>query len=99
MTTCGSCGKTIPASAMKQDEATKKIERALGGSPGAFLFGGLLGEDAARQIPNVMSGSAMRCNRCGVWICGSCAQNSALAAGAGRVQHSGCGGMFENPSD
>jgi hypothetical protein len=51
----------------------------------------------SKTTPNAMEEIAMKCNRCGGWICNSCAVNYALGAGVGSIQHSNCGGMFENP--
>ena len=50
----------------------------------------------AQFMPNVMQGLAMKCNRCGAWVCADCAKNAAMRQGAGMIQHSGCGGMFES---
>jgi hypothetical protein len=50
-----------------------------------------------KKMPNVMEELAMKCNRCGAWICSKCASKSALGAAAGMIRHSNCGGMFENP--
>lgn len=81
---CGICGKLI---------TDKEMQKSI--MPGG-VFGSLLGEKS-KYMPNVMEGLAMKCNRCGVWICIDCAQKFALSQGAGMIQHSNCGGMFENP--
>ena len=51
--------------------------------------------DPSQAVAFVMSG--MKCNRCGLWICANCASSTAMAAGAGMIRHTGCGGMFEIP--
>lgn len=59
---------------------------------------GVLGDVAMpRTVPNLMEELAMRCNRCGEWICNECAVKTAQSAGAGAIQHQPCGGMFETP--
>lgn len=99
MAKCSNCGRSLSENEMRKDAATTAIERALGGSLGDFLAGGLglQAADRGKYIPNLMAGLAMKCNRCGVWICIQCAEQACLSGGAGMVSHSGCGGMFENP--
>jgi ribosomal protein L37AE/L43A len=80
---CSVCGNTIPEEKMKDVDIM------------GALMGPLLG-DTAKFMPNVMQGLAMKCNRCGIWICNKCAVKTATEAKAGMIQHSGCGGMFEN---
>ncbi len=83
MPTCSSCGQSIPESQMKH------------GSLGD-LFSDMMGANAKR-MPNVMEELAMKCDRCGNWICNRCATGAASATDAGMLQHAGCGGMFETP--
>ena len=83
MPSCSICGKMI---------TEKEMEKNIVGN----IFGDLLGGNA-KFMPNVMQGLAMKCNRCGVWICIRCAERSAKSAHAGMLQHLNCGGMFESP--
>jgi hypothetical protein len=83
MPSCGICGKTI---------TEKEMEKNVFGN----LMGNLLGANA-KHMPNLMQGLAMKCNRCGIWICIRCAEHAAMSAGAGMIKHSDCGGMFESP--
>ena len=83
MATCAMCGKTISANEMQKDVVS-----------GAFA--NLLGANA-KYMPNVMQGLAMKCERCGAWICNSCAVSNAQRSGAGMLKHENCGGMFANP--
>lgn len=46
-------------------------------------------------MPNVMEKLAMKCNVCGTWICGACAERTAMSQGAGMIKHTNCAGMFE----
>jgi hypothetical protein len=80
---CGVCGGSIPEQQMRHGV----LADALAGIPGLD----------AKAMPNVMEELAMRCNRCGGWICSQCAVRTAQSAGAGMIQHEGCGGMFETP--
>ncbi len=82
---CSACERILQPAEMKKDEATRKLEQAGAG----MLF--------EKNTPNVMSGTAMKCNGCAAWICISCAEKAALTAGAGMILHLNCGGMFENP--
>ena len=82
MTTCMMCYKQIP-----QQEMRKSV---LGD-----IFG-MMGE-SAKTMPNLMEEIAMKCNRCGVWICNNCAVRTATEQSAGMIQHADCGGMFETP--
>ena len=88
MVNCGVCNKIIPESKMKKD-------------PMSFnnLMGDVMGDFGVdfKKMPNVMDELAMKCDRCGVWICSKCAANVALSAGAGSITHSGCGGWFKTP--
>jgi hypothetical protein len=81
----------IPPTQMKRSAAMDALSRAMPDD----LFGGM--GFGSRTVPNAMEEIAMKCNRCGEWVCNSCAVNSALSAGAGGIKHSNCGGMFENP--
>lgn len=85
MPTCGVCGKSISSDEMKKDSFGSMMQNAFSGLPGGNM----------QFLPNIMEGLAMKCNRCGQWICGKCAERVATSAGAGAIQHSGCGGMFE----
>ena len=83
MPSCEVCGKTITEKEMKKN-----------------VMGDLMGDVLranAKFMPNLMEGLAMKCNRCGVWICIHCAENAAMSAFAGMIKHSDCGGMFESP--
>jgi hypothetical protein len=83
--TCSACGASISDKEMEKD--------LMGGLFADMLSGGV----GAYTTPNVMQGLAMKCNQCGDWICSRCAQRTAMSAGAGAIQHSNCGGMFETP--
>lgn len=84
MPNCGSCGRLIPADEMKK-------------SMSSDISGLIMPDVDWKKMPNVMENLAMKCNRCGEWICSKCASKTALNAGAGMIQHSNCGGMFETP--
>jgi hypothetical protein len=84
MPNCGLCGRSIPEKEMQ------------GGALADILGGAMPGMDW-RKMPNTMDGLAMKCNRCGAWLCSNCASKTAMRAGAGMIQHSGCGGVFETP--
>ncbi len=83
MPTCGSCSKKIPAAEMQK------------GSLGD-LWGYIMPGLDWKKMPNLMEDLAMKCNRCGEWICSKCVSKVA-SAGAGMIKHSNCGGMFETP--
>lgn len=84
-TNCAVCFRKIPASQLRPSEL-------------AHIFGMLPAfQDLGKKMPDVMQELAMKCNRCGVWICSKCASNAAMAQGAGMIQHSDCGGIFETP--
>ena len=83
MPNCAICGKTITEKEMEKNIFIN-------------LMGNVLGENT-KYMPNLMQGLAMKCNRCGTWICIDCASKAALSANAGMIQHSDCGGMFESP--
>lgn len=87
MSACASCNRRLLEHEMKKDEATRRIEAALGG----------MDPDDA-YVPNLMSRTAMRCEGCGAWICCDCAERAVLGAGAGSVKHTNCGRRFRNPT-
>jgi len=80
---CAVCRKTITG---------KEMEKSVRGD----LMGDLQGANF-KYMPNLIEGLAMKCNKCGIWICIHCAENAAMSAGAGMIKHSDCGGMFESP--
>ena len=82
MATCAMCGKTISEKEMEKDVVSG-------------LFGDLLGSNA-KYMPNAMQEIAMKCERCGAWICNGCAVNNATRLGVGMLKHANCGGMFAN---
>jgi hypothetical protein len=85
-------GQSMPSCAVCGDTITEKeMEKNILGN----IMGDLLGANA-KYMPNLTQGLAMKCNRCGIWICIRCAENAAMNAGAGMIQHSDCGGMFES---
>jgi hypothetical protein len=86
MPNCGVCQRAIPADEMKKDQLGNIRGQIWGGTP----FG-----ESLKFMPNVMENLALKCNRCGAWICSGCAEKTALAAGAGMIRHENCGGMFE----
>ncbi|MCI0606866.1 hypothetical protein L0156_28110 [bacterium] len=86
MVACSSCGRRLSENELKKDEATKRLEAAMGGP-----------EPGAEYTPNLLSRLAMKCVGCGAWICCDCAEKAALRAGVGMLKHANCGGMFKNP--
>jgi hypothetical protein len=82
MATCAMCGKAVSNGEMQKD--------VVGG-----VFGDLLGTNA-KYMPNALQELAMKCERCGAWICNRCAVSNALQSGAGMLKHASCGGMFAN---
>ena len=82
---CSSCRRQLSDKETQKDEATLRIDAAMGGM------------QLDRYTPNLMSGTAMKCNTCGSWICNGCAEKAAFAANAGMILHLNCGGMFQNP--
>jgi hypothetical protein len=86
MPSCGVCGKAISAEEMKKDVFGGLMDQIWAGTP----FAGNM-----KFMPNVMEKLAMKCNRCGVWICGACAEKTAMSQSAGMIRHTDCGGMFE----
>ena len=83
MPSCALCARLIPASQMRH-------------SVMAEVYAGMPGLNA-KTMPNAMEEIAMKCNRCGEWICNKCSVDSAMKAGAGSIRHMNCGGMFETP--
>jgi len=76
----------------------KRFEAAGGGmAPLMNALQGILPGNLNMAHAVAFASSGMKCNRCGLWICANCASNAAMAAGAGMLRHTDCGGMFENP--
>lgn len=90
MVGCSSCGNQLSENELAKSDARMAIERALGGAEFS-LFGNA-------YTPDLLSGTAMKCEGCGAWICAGCAERASLQVGAGMIQHTNCGGMFKNPS-
>ena len=82
MPNCAVCGKIITKNEMEKNVMGNIMGDLLGGN--------------TKYMPNLMQGLAMKCNRCGIWICIHCAEKAAMSAGAGMIKHSDCGGMFES---
>ncbi len=92
-TSCCICGKII-----YEDEEINK-QKSL--SPLARALGPELSRDWINNVfcPDIMTGVAMRCNRCGEWVCSDCIERRTLDQGmAGMIQHTNCGGMFVKPT-
>lgn len=83
MPNCASCGRVIPAQQMRHSVV-------------ADVFSMMPGLNA-KTMPNALEETAMKCNRCGEWICNKCSVDTAMSAGAGSIRHQNCGGMFETP--
>ena len=76
----------------------KRFEAASGGmAPLMNALQGILPGHFNMAHAVAFAWSGMKCNRCGLWICADCASSTAMAAGAGMIRHTDCGGMFENP--
>jgi hypothetical protein len=64
------------------------------GVPEQQMQGGLPG---IKFMPMLLYNEAMKCDRCGVWMCAECVSNKAAESMGGPIRHPTCGGMFLRP--
>jgi len=88
MTMCAMCNKEIPAKEMQKS----RLSDILGDNS---IWGDIMDMNY-KLMPNVMEEIAMKCNRCGTWICNKCVVKT-VEHSPGMIQHDNCGGMFETP--
>ena len=87
---CALCHRALDQDECVAGEAARGLARAMGDNP----------VPGARQyVPDVLAPTAMRCDRCGTWICNDCAVEFAMAAHVGQIVHKDCGGLFANSPD
>jgi len=87
MSRCEICGKVLSLKEMKLDVMGNLMEMIWQGAPAA---------ENSRFTTSSMERLAMKCNRCGTWICSDCAHESSTVRNADRIQHGACGGMYES---
>jgi hypothetical protein len=88
MTTCSSCGTSIPTEQLTKFEEAVDV---LAGKDGDTH------SDMTRVLASAMAGtmSAWKCNVCGAWLCNPCVQKAGLTP----ARHDKCQGIFLGPND
>ena len=91
MTICALCSKTMSSGEMSARSNSGVMDiLGIGGSDNDPF------SNMMRSMTGAMS-LGRKCDKCGEWLCNSCATKTASSSGASQIRHSDCGGIFQVP--